>query len=134
MKKNILGLLGLIVLLVVGCTKSIDKVNTAAPVPAPLTSIIVERNFNWSSTKQFSLSVTGLSTVNTVAGTFSVIDLKTGATFYSGSHKLSDNLSLKLNIPTATDSLQIRFGSIKKNYSASGKSVQTDYLDNLTNE
>ena len=134
MKKNISAFLGLVVLLATGCTKTADKVITAAPVNVPLTSITVERNFNWSSTKQFSLTVTGLSTVNTVTGTFSVIDLKTGATFYSGSHKLSDNLSLKLNIPTATDSLQIRFGSIKKNYSASGKSVQTDYLDNITNE
>ncbi len=132
MKKNIIPFLGLVVLLVVGCTKTADKVNTAVPVP--LSSITVERNFNWSSTKQFNLTVTGLSTVNTVNGTFSVIDLKTGATFYSGLHKLSDNLSLKLTIPTATDSLQIRFGSIKKNYSASGKSVQTDYLANVTNE
>jgi PBP1b-binding outer membrane lipoprotein LpoB len=127
-KTNVLCFLGLAALLVVGCSKNIDASNV------PFSSIVADRNFNWSSTKPFNLSVAGLTTVNTVNGTFSVIDVKTGATFYSGLHKLSDNLSLKLTIPTATDSLQIRFGSIQKNYSASGTSVQTDYLENVPNE
>lgn len=127
-KRNVLHFLGLAMLLVAGCSKNTDAVNV------PFSSIAADRNFNWSSTKPFNLSVTGLPTVNTVNGTFSVIDVKTGAIFYSGLHKLSDNLSLKLTIPTATDSLQIRFGSIKKNYSASGTSAQTNYLENVSNE
>lgn len=133
MKK--INFLWLAILFVAGCTKKLESVN--APLASnnlPLTSIVVDRNFNWSATKQFNISVAGLSTINTVKGTFSVIDVKTGTTFYKGLHKLNDNLSLKLTIPTATDSLQIRFGSIKKNYSASGTSVQTNYLGTVSNK
>ncbi len=129
MKK--LNFLWLVILFVAGCTKKIET----ATVPVaynnvPLSSIVVDRNFNWSATKQFNISVTGLRTANIVKGTFSVIDVKTGTTFYRGLHKMSDNLTLKLTIPTATDSLQIRFGSIQKNYSASGTALQADYLSN----
>ena len=127
---NYLGVLGfsVVAMLATSCTKSADAGTADANVP--FSAIAANRTFNWSSTKQINLSVTGLKTVNTINGTFSVIDAKTGAKFYSGLHKLSDNLSLKLTIPTATDSLQIRFGSIKKNYSAAGITVQTDYLIN----
>ncbi|MEI6265844.1 MAG: hypothetical protein WCP74_12115 [Sphingobacteriia bacterium] len=133
MKKT--NFLWLAILFVAGCTKKIESANVPlASNNVPLSSILVDRNFNWSATKQFNISVTGLRTKNTIKGTFSVIDVKTGTTFYKGLHTMSDNLSLKLTIPTATDSLQIRFGSIQKNYSASGTSVQTNYLSTLSNK
>ncbi len=132
MKK--LNFLWLVILFVAGCTKKIETATVpVASNNVPLSSIVVDRNFNWSVTKQFNITVTGLRTANTVKGTFSVINVKTGTTFYRGLHKMSDNLTLKLTIPTATDSLQIRFGSIQKNYSASGTSVKTDYLRNVSN-
>ena len=113
------------------CKKSAEGVS-GADTNQTFSTLKVNNNFNWSTTKQITFVVEGLKTINPINGTLSVIDAKSGVQFYKGSHLIGDNVSLKLNIPAATDSLQIQFGTIQKNYSAKANTVLANYLPTLT--
>ena len=113
------------------CKKSAEGVS-GADTNQTFSTLKVNNNFNWSTTKLLTFVVQGMKTNNPINGTLSVVDVKTGVKFYSGNHQLSENVFLKLSIPRATDSLQIQFGTIQKNYSAKANTVLANYLPTLT--
>lgn len=134
-KKNLLVIAAFfIAFLGTSCKKSVDTVanNNNNNVSKNFADIKTNSSFKWNSTKQINMIITGMTTTNPVSGTLKVINPKTGESFYSGFHKLQDNLNLKLTIPTAADSLQIQFGSIRKNYSANTSGFTADYLPTIS--
>lgn len=127
-KKNLLVLAAFsIVLIGTSCKKSVDAVgnNNATKNFA---DIKTNSSFKWNSTKQISVIISGMPTVNPVTGTLKVVNPKTGESFYAGFHKLEDNVYLKLTVPSVADSIQIQFGSIRKSYSANASGITANYL------
>ena len=114
------------------CKKNADVGNaSASPSFAKLN---VSSSFNWSPTKRILLVITGMPTTTTVVNTLRIVNPKNGESYYTGLHKLDENVSLKLNIPSVTDSIQIQFGSIRKNYTAQFIGISADYLPTIVQD
>ncbi len=125
-KQNLLLTISAILLFAVSCTKT-DTAGTNS-TNANFSSISANRTFQWNSTKVLPLIITGMKTTNEMTGTLIISEKKSTVKYYSGLHKLSDNLSLQLSIPTASDSVEIQFGSIKKTYSSKSGIIKANYL------
>ena len=70
----------------------------------------VPDNFNWSTSKNVEISITGLPTVVPVKNTLT-ITLPDGSKLYNVYHDMSANLKLKLVVPSTVTQLKLVFGA-----------------------
>ncbi len=70
----------------------------------------VPDNFNWSTSKNVEISITGLPTVVPVKNTLT-ITLPDGSKLYNVYHDMSANLKLKLVVPSTVTQLKLMFGA-----------------------
>jgi hypothetical protein len=96
--------------------------------------IKVQENFDWKTTKEFNLNVSGLETIAPVQGTMKVTSDDGKIVFYQGSHKMNESFATKFMVPAHIKGLNVSFGSITKNFSTLAQQIQFDYLTETTAE
>jgi hypothetical protein len=119
------------------CKKSLME--KATPVnrtqnASKFAEIKVQENFDWKTTKEFSLNVSGLETIAPVQGTMKVTSDDGKIVFYQGSHKMNESFNVKFLVPSHIKGLNVSFGSITKNFSTLAQQIQFDYLTETTAE
>ena len=114
---KILKILSIIALIsIISCKKPQDENNNLPNNPGKFNEIKTDPNFNWNTALPIELIITGLKTINPIKNTLTVSNKSKTANYYSGNHLMEENLNLKFGVPSALDSLLIKFGSIEKTY------------------
>jgi hypothetical protein len=96
--------------------------------------IKVQETFDWKTSKEFSMNVSGLETIAPVQGTMKVTSDDGKIVFYQGSHKMNESFATKFMVPAHIKGLNVSFGSITKNFSTLAQQIQFDYLTETTAE
>lgn len=130
MKKIKYSLLILSVILIsfASCKKNIETPVEFPQVPSKFSEIKTGSNFNWITTREVDIKVSGLKTETPISNTLVLSNKEKLANYYTGIHEMSESLTIKINVPAAQDSILLSFGSIQKNYSIKQSSVDVDYV------
>jgi hypothetical protein len=111
----------------IGCKK-----NTVEEPITPFTNINTNSSFSWSVTKSVDINITGLPTTFNTAATVSIKVKNATDNLYVGLHRMSDNITTKIEVPTSLDSVQLQFGLIRKMYNINGvSSITMNYLPTI---
>jgi hypothetical protein len=86
----------------------------------------VEDSFEWKTTKNIQLKVTGLETINPVRGNFSIKDLN-GNFIMEESRLMSESFNLDFEIPTKEKKIIVQFGSLTKEIEVNSDELSFDY-------
>jgi len=90
-----------------------------------LEDVPISSDFDWATTKTIDVQIVGFKTSEIVKST---LTLSAGDNiYYSGFHAISDTLNLKLQVPSATRELIMRFGAIEKTAPIVDSSVNFNY-------
>ncbi len=87
----------------------------------------VEDSFEWKTTKNIQLKVTGLETINPIRGNFSIKDLN-GNFIMEESRLMSESFNLEFEIPTKEQKIIVQFGSLTKEIEVNSDKLNFDYL------
>jgi hypothetical protein len=129
--KNLLILASIAVLGLSSCKKDwMEKVTpeTKTQEVSKFSELKVQENFDWKTSKEFSLSVTGLQTIAKVNGTLVVTSDDGKITFYQGNHAMDQSFVTKFNVPVHIKGIVVNYGSITKNFSTNSNQIQFDYI------
>jgi hypothetical protein len=121
-------LISLAVLAFASCKKDVETKVEAPSIPTKFSEIKTDPSFNWSTTRVVQVNVKGLKTLESFSNTLTLSSLDKSAVYYSGYHLMSEDVNVKITVPTAQDSMVVGFGSIKKNYSIKQNVVDVDYI------
>ncbi|MBP1671292.1 MAG: hypothetical protein H6Q22_864 [Bacteroidetes bacterium] len=135
MKNSIYIILFLVAGILVSCVKFPD------PSPGPVKpadkitmgDAKVSDTFSWSTSKSVEVTITGLPTIVTVKSTLS-ISLQDGTRLYSLFHNMSQDLQLKIIVPSETTSLTLKYGSMVYNLKVIGNKAEFSFIPNITEE
>lgn len=130
---NKISLLAMLALAAVSCKKEPTKTEQPSGTPGKFSEIKTDPSFNWNTALPISLNITGLKTVDHIRNTLAVSNKEKTANYYVGSHLMSENLNLKFGVPSALDSLLIKFGSVEKTYKVEN-TINADYIINYPEE
>lgn len=118
------------------CKKQLDENNDLpnnSGKPGKFNEIKTDPSFNWNTALPVELIIKGLITPNPVQNTLVVSNKSKTANYYVGNHLMGEDLNLKFGVPSALDSLLIKFGSIEKTYKVE-KTINADYIINYLEE
>jgi hypothetical protein len=99
--------------------------------PTNLNEIQVEQEFNWSTSKDVEIHITGLPTIQPVYSTLN-ISLNDGSSLYQGFHSMSENLVIRVNIPTEVSDLNLQFGKITYNLTIETNRANFSFIPTIT--
>lgn len=128
-------LLFLSLTVLLGMASSCKKDNNAAP--AKSASTINELNpsaaFDWSTTQQVTLDVTGQPVPVEIKHLLKVKD-QNGVLLFSIYHKMSDNLNVKFEIPADVKKVTVEYGKITKSIDVVAKTIKFKFAPEIGNE
>lgn len=90
-------------------------------------------NFNWNTTNDVTLNVTGLATQVVIQRPL-VIKGMDGVQYFSIYHKMSDNLSTKITLPAHVKKVKVEYGTIVKEKDVMGNTISFNFTPEITNE
>jgi hypothetical protein len=126
MTKSSVGILLMVMGFCIACKK------TSSTNDSTFNEITASSNFNWSTTKLVDIRITGLSTETPVRSTLQIGEKNSISKFYIGAHAMSDNITVKITVPTALDSVQLDFGTVRKMYNVKGvTAIDANYLPTI---
>jgi hypothetical protein len=134
--KNAINILFLLILVLAfnACLKLPNPTEEKPSNPIKFGEIKTDPNFNWATTKSIDIDVFGLPTRTPIINTFRLSTKDKTSVFYQGNHKMSDNFSFKITVPTQLDSVLMEYGTIEKVYSITGSKLTMDYIINYPEE
>lgn len=103
-------LFGLTVVLT-GCKKNAVEPQPSAQNPQTLNDLKAPDSFNWSTASTVEVKITGLPTVLPVKNTLK-ISLSDGQVLFSRLHTMSEDLSVKVTVPSTEKKLTLRYGAL----------------------
>jgi len=118
--------------LVLSCVK-LDPPDRSIKPNEKLNEISVPGNFNWSTSMNVEVSITGLPTVIEIKNTLK-ITLTDGTTLYSALHKMSENIKISLTVPNETSSLIIIYGATQQNIPIVDKKAEFSFIPVVTDD
>jgi hypothetical protein len=101
---------GLTVLLS-GCKKNTVEPQPPAQNPQTLNDLKAPDSFNWSTGSTVEVKITGLPTVLPVKNTLK-ISLNDGRVIFSRLHTMSEDLSVKITVPSTENKLILKYGTL----------------------
>ncbi|MDL5045143.1 hypothetical protein QQ054_03685 [Oscillatoria amoena NRMC-F 0135] len=132
MKKLLFLSLTVLLGMVSSCKK--DSNNAA---PAKSASTINELNpsaaFDWSTTQQVTLDVTGQPVPVEIKHLLKVKD-QNGVLLFSIYHKMSNNLNIKFDMPADVKKVTIEYGKITKSIDVVAKTIKFKFAPEIGNE
>ncbi len=93
------------------CKKSEVDPMPPAPVPTTLNELKAPDSFNWSTAQTVELMITGLPTVIPVKNTL-IISRPDGQILFSRLHTMSEDLTVKITVPSIDKKLVIKYGTV----------------------
>ncbi len=87
----------------------------------------VEESFEWKTTKNIQLKVTGLETINPVRGNFSIKNHE-GNLILEESRLMSESFELNLEIPITEKKIIVQFGSLIKEIEINSTELNFEYI------
>ncbi len=103
-------LFGLTVVLT-GCKKNAVEPQPPAQNPQTLNDLKAPDSFNWSTASTVEVKITGLPTVLPVKNTLK-ISLSDGRLLLSRLHTMSEDLSVKVTVPSTEKKLSLKYGTL----------------------
>lgn len=94
------------------CIKDNLNEPTTSTNAQTMKDLIAPKEFKWKTSQTVVVNITGLPTIEDVRATLSVSDSHN--TFYSGSHLMSENHTLTLEIPATDLELKLKFGATEQ--------------------
>jgi hypothetical protein len=114
----------LIVLFTTGCKKNDEVV---PETPETIFDLNVNPSFDWKTSKEITLNVTGLPVPVTVKNTIFIKSADGKSVFYTDQLEMSKNYTIKFSIPSHLTQVVISYGTITKTSDISGSSLSFDY-------
>jgi len=124
MKKIFLPLATFVILLA-SCKKEVAEPDLIDPT-AP-TELKANATFNWQTTRNITVTVTGTPVSTNIQRKFSV-QLDNGSVVYAANHNMNDSFVFTLSLPAHATKLIYIYGSISKEVVVSGSNVAMNYL------
>ena len=87
----------------------------------------VEESFEWKTTKNIQLKVTGLETINPVRGNFSIKNID-GGLIMEESRLMSESFNLDLELPITEKKIIVQFGSLTKEIEINSNELSFEYI------
>ncbi len=87
----------------------------------------VEESFDWKTTKNIQLKVTGIETINPVRGNFSIKNLD-GNLIMEESRLMSESFNLNMEIPLSEKKIIVQFGSLIKEIEINSNDLSFEYI------
>jgi hypothetical protein len=91
----------------------------------------VPDSFNWSTSKNVEVSITGLPTVVPIKNTLT-ITLPDGSKLYNAYHDMSANLKLTLVIPATVTQLKLKFGTYDETLNITNNKAAFSFIPVVT--
>lgn len=132
MKKTIgkfaLGILA--ISLLASCAKNLKPGDPIPGLPSRFSDLKVSTSFTWATTKSITVNVNGFDSDSPIRKSLVLSGKNMPGSYYRGNHLMSEDVSVRLTIPTALDSLVVSFGSVSKTYAIQGSEIDVDYVVN----
>ncbi|MDZ4668511.1 MAG: hypothetical protein SGJ00_11610 [bacterium] len=137
--KNLMIIAAIAVLGLSSCKKDLmDRVTptskTQTQDASKFAEIRVQENFDWKTSKEFTMNVAGLETIAPINSTIKVTSDDGKIVFYQGLHGMNESFQTKFMVPAHIKGIIVSFGSISKNYGTLAKQIQFNYLTDSTAE
>jgi hypothetical protein len=126
--KYSLLILSIILISFASCKKNVENTVEVPKIPSKFSEIKTSSNFNWNTTREVEIKVSGLKTETPISNTMVLSNKEKLANYYTGKHEMSESLTIKITVPASQDSILLSFGSIQKTYSIKQSSVDVDYV------
>jgi len=105
MKAKVMLFLAAIILVAWSCQKDIDLSQKQKS-----TDLLVPGDFDWKTSQDLSVTVTGLPAPNNFISTLKIIDID-GNVYFTASYNLRENLALHLVVPVDVQDFILTYGS-----------------------
>ena len=121
----VVGLGGFLVL--GSCTKDLVEVQPN-PNVQEFSDIRTSSTFNWNTTQDVTLLVTGMATPNKVSKTLKVMSVDSTVVFFSKLQPITDNLVVTFPLPTTVTRVKVVYGVISKDTTIVNKIIRFNYI------
>lgn len=126
-----LGALALMMMLSVGCKKTLTVTDPPpGPNPENPLELVVSNEFDWKTTRDITLEVTGLSVPVNVRNTLQVKSVNEEKVYLKKQLFMNQDYTLLFTVPTYATEVLITYGSIRDTVELSTDVVSFNYLSN----
>lgn len=112
------------------CAKNLQPGDPIPGLPSRFSDLKVGSSFTWATTKTITVNVDGFNTESTVRKSLLISGKNMTGNYYRGNHLMNEDVVVKINVPTALDSVVVTYGSIVKTYPVTGTVIYADYIVN----
>ena len=133
--KNILLITSLVALTLIASCKRDTNITSPGNPTAPVTinDLKPSESFDWKTTNDITLNVTGLATQVVIKRPL-VVKGMDGTEYFSIYHKMSDNLNIKITLPAHITKVKVEYGAIVKEKDVLGNTISFNFTPEITNE
>ncbi len=114
------------------CKKDSNN-DTPAKSASNINELSPSASFDWSTTQQVTLDVTGQPVPVEIKHLLKVKD-QNGVLLFSIYHKMSNNLNIKFEIPADVKKVAVEYGKITKNVDVVAKTIKFKFAPEIGNE
>ncbi|HBG24658.1 MAG: hypothetical protein A2X17_03500 [Bacteroidetes bacterium GWF2_41_61] len=130
--KNIVLIILISTLGLLSCIKqNLPDPGTTPEDKTKLADAKVPDSFNWSTSKNVEVSITGLPTVVPIKNTLT-ITLPDGSKLYNAYHDMSVNLKLTLVVPATVTQLKLKFGTYDETLNIANNKAAFSFIPVVT--
>lgn len=125
--KKLVFIVILLVITLISC-KKVD-VNPSDNSPKSTKELIVNSNFNWKTSKEITLNVIGLKSVNSqIQNTLYVKSSIGDTTYYNDILVMNTDYIIKFTVPTTETKIVLVYGSKTKTIDLLSNEITFDYI------
>jgi len=119
----------MIIILLVTIFVSCKKTDIIQNENIPTTELIASSNFDWKTTKEITLDVIGLKTVNPNIENILYVNSSIGdTTYYNDLLFMNKNYNIKFSVPTTENTVILKYGTKIINIDLSSNYITFDYI------
>ena len=118
------------IVLLASCKKDVAK--PVDPVTPGVDKLKASQSFDWSTTSTIQISVKGTPVTGDVIRKFS-IELADGSKAFDAAFNMKNDYTFSLTLPKNADKIIYKYGTITKEASITGNSLELNYLINTDN-
>ncbi len=129
MNKTVVFLSLLSIFSLTSCIKDFDDL--PAPVPDNLKEINVSSNFDWNTSRNIDINITGLPTQIPIFSTLT-ISLNDGSNLFQMNHEMSKTIKLELVVPNLEENIKIKYGTMEYTLPIENNKVAFSFIPVVT--
>ena len=110
-----------------GCKKELNMTDQGPAIDNPL-ELDVSNSFDWKTTREITLEVTGIFLPATIRNTMKVMSVTEDKVYLKTQLLMNQNYTLNFTIPSYETEVVITYGSIRKVVDVTPEVIQFTYL------